>query len=243
MSATQDQLLRAYENAPEPIQEALTDGLAISFILKLRSRYALHVDTTDTVTQNIRNMVLGLMTPSDFLTSLSQLGIPDDTARKLTADLNQEVFIPLRDQVRKEQPSLQAPQQPKNLPLVTRPRVTAPVQNEIAETSKAEVPPFNLIRPSEPVRTMGKDIALIKATPQRPAIEKAAPAMTHTMQPEHATPARVFQTASIPVRIPEPATPPMPIKAEIKPTKESSSPTSDNPIVKEYTADPYREPI
>lgn len=244
MSATQDQLLRAYENAPEPIQEALTDGLAVDFILKVRDRYGLHVDTTQKVTEDIRNMVLGLLTPSDFLSSLAELGISSDTSRKITSDLNTEVFIPLRDLVRKDQPSAAVTPQPTSMPLVAKIRV-ADQKKELNAPEKLSIPPYNLIRPAEEVRTMEKDIALIKNPPEiTPVAANRVSSMIQNIQSEHATPARVFQTASIPVQVPEHTLPPIPVQVEERPPREETTETGrDVPLVKEYTADPYREPI
>lgn len=122
-----------------------------------------------------------------------------------------------------------------------------------------ETPAYNLVRPDvlvaapRPVmlHSMQADIEALKnpTVPQTLA-PVSTPAMLH---PEHLTPARSFQTGSVPFggATPQPRFQPKQgptiAPSGISPSREVPPPTSPIPaqpeIVKEYSADPYREPM
>jgi hypothetical protein len=103
--------------------------------------------------------------------------------------------------------------------------------------SQAGAPPFNLVRhPAEPtvpppmIRTMESDREALQSG-SKPSLEA-----------KHLTPARTFQTASVPympIAIKPDAVPAPPIPVPPVPAQEVST----SPIEKQYGTDPYREPL
>lgn len=110
MQRTKEETLQAFNRAPKIIQDALSDGPAVDFMIGLQVRYSLHVDVAGSIVQRIRDLLLGLSNPTEFLGELVQLGVTDTTARTIVGDLNKEVFIPLREAMQKAPESTAAPE-------------------------------------------------------------------------------------------------------------------------------------
>jgi hypothetical protein len=70
--------------------------------MTLQSAYQLHIDTTGGVVALIRNLLIGLVSPAEFITNLHGLGIEAPIAQRIAHDLNQKVFIPLQEKMKKE---------------------------------------------------------------------------------------------------------------------------------------------
>lgn len=251
------QVTKAFDEAPELIQRALTDGIAIAFMARLPSRYDIHIDTAGYVTEFIRNMLLGFIRPEEFMGKLHSVGINDQTARQITTDLNTEVFIPLRDEIRKGDGS---PVAPRSIPRVSVPNVT-PIK-PVEPKKEPEPPSINLIKqidasksqvtasvpkevpvsaPVPTMRTMQHDIELV----QHGSIPAPYPVEIPQLHPAQATPARSFQTASVPVTVPPVQPHPVPEIVHIVPdaTRHPTPSTAQAAPAKEYTSDPYREAI
>lgn len=218
MEFSDAELLAAHDRAPKAVQNALMDGVAIDFIIQISSRYKLHIDVAGRVTQLIRNMLLGLQGPGELMEMLLQAEISENTARKIIADLNTEVFIPVRDQV-KEDGAVSSQSLPDSAPTNQVPAVT--------DQRTAE------ITPNPELRTMQTDMH---------ARQVSAPIINISSQysdiPAHITPAMIFQTASIPhtdTQIQE--------MNEIQENRGAQATPQSNPIINEYNLDPYREPI
>ncbi len=146
------------------------------------------------------------------------------------------------------------------LPQPRAARIPAPVAPVAPVPIITETPSYNLVRPDvlvavpRPVmlHSMQADIEALKnpVVPQTLA-PVSTPAMLH---PEHLTPARSFQTGSVPFggnasaqpvfqsasRVAAPAPEILPSRVVVPP---ASSVPPQQEIVKEYGADPYREPM
>lgn len=215
----------------------------------LRDRYSLHVDVTGITIEAIRNMLLGILPPTEFIPTLVRAGIPEEAARRLTGDLNREVFIPLREQVRKDPSAVPAHATNSSVPLVGPPEIRQPekfLPEPVTQQapSAPKIPPYNIInaevRPA--VRTMASDMEMLKEGKLPGYQQPVSPRpLTHTLQPEHATPARSFQTASIPVALTAPQTQQLPSEPLIPVLKPLENVTYS--VKAPSTADPYREPI
>ena len=258
MGPTDDQVVRAFSQAPDVIQESLSGGIAVDFMSSLTARYGIHIDTSGYVMEFIRNMLLGLLRPEEFVSKLHSVGIDEVLARKITADLNKEVFIPLRDAVR-DNAGVRAP----SIPHVPVMKVAATAVTPSLPTETEETPSYNLIAqktvpPSSPeipvtpapsaiqapvptMRTMQHDIDLV----QHGASPAMYPAPQHieTHSPQPATPARMFQTASVPFTSPSPQHVTQPAAEIPTPIIQPSRPVQPPTAVPKPTSDPYREPI
>jgi hypothetical protein len=61
----------------------------------------LHIDQIGLVAELNVQMLLGLVTPPEFLQELITAGIPDKDARQIMTEINQKIFAPLREQMEK----------------------------------------------------------------------------------------------------------------------------------------------
>lgn len=185
---TDDQVQDALDKAPEAIQNTLSNGAALDFIINLSSRYGLHVDTAGSLSILIRNLVLGLLSPAEFPGELAALGIDTVTASKITTDLNADVFIPLNELIRNggtDQSAVPAtvsaipannlpvaeirPRQPELVPV---PSLVAPEQP--LTLREATAAPITL--PGSPVLAPMPQVQPIQATAVPPTLIPQAPA-------------------------------------------------------------------
>lgn len=238
MHPTDEQTLEAYRNAPQIIRDALTDGLAIEFILKIRDRYGFHVDTTDQIVERIRDLLLGLSNPTQFIGELVQLGLNAEQARLLTSDLNAEVFLPLRDQMRNSpsEPREPAPvPAPPPIPEITernsQPSAPAPIAalSEIPATSSAQNPNH------APPGTWHPAAALHIYVPAHPSGIQHQPASPQSISAPDLNP---FPGSIYMASTPSTSLPVVPSAPE-----QRSVQSEQTPIHHERSSDPYREPV
>lgn len=192
------------EQAPEPIRESIRSaGLArtISAIVKNKG---LHIDQMGEVVVLNRNMLLGLVSPPEFLEKLITIGIPHKTARDIMMEINQKIFVPLRKEIRSETetkqevakpsmpppvppPSLQAilPTLPKQIPSIVWPTmITAPkpIENNNLLEDHEEPSPSLKTTP-----TLARSDLARPTIPRPPAVlppqPKLAPITSYTTDP------------------------------------------------------------
>lgn len=224
-------LLQAFESAPKAIQDSLTEGAAVDFIVSMRKRYGLHIDTAGKVAELVRNLLLGFLNPPDFVRNLVSLGITSDSAQLIVSDLNREVFIPIRNSMKGEDAGID-----------TRPTTHVPSigvmevgnqQSQAHQNPLATQPPFNLVSQEEHVPVQAPPIPHPWQTSPASSFQTASVPYTSTpyaSQPAaQAAPVEHIQIPSIP-ELPKNYTPP-------------ATPQQSTPLTKEYSVDPYREPI
>ncbi len=254
---------------PKPVQDFLHSPERDAVSLRLSQKYGLHADQAGIFEKAYLYMLLGVNSPDEFVQDLKDGGLAPDTINGLTNDVNEQVFKRLREQERTSVQStpVRAPA-PAAVPamqvLPTPPAAAAPIQVPV---QAPETPAYNLIRPSEPaavsaplpqVRTMRSDIEALQH-PERQIVPTAVTpqgSMPVIPDPAHVTPARSFQTASVPYTSAPVASNPSPIYSvpsmPIAPRLPNVAPTPINPIVAQaptasaphdHDSDPYREPL
>src|SRR5258708_2033762 len=81
---------------PEPVREFVLSSKRDEVALTLIRRYSLHVDQGATFQQAYLHMLLGIKTPDEFAADLKNAWVPQEIVSKLSADVNEMVFVPLR---------------------------------------------------------------------------------------------------------------------------------------------------
>lgn len=127
---TDQEIDTAMKMASKIIQDKIADPSEFVEIIKsFQTTYNLHLDTLGIIAEMTRNMLLGLVNPQEFLQELITAGIPANDAKAIMTEINQKIFVPLREQMRKESVGT-TPQQPRPItqtaPLPQRP-VSQPV--------------------------------------------------------------------------------------------------------------------
>src|ERR1700735_1650376 len=89
------QIRAAYNKLPLIIREYLAGEELGNATEAIGTKYGLHVDTIGGLNREERNMLLGLINPSQFVGELKSIGIPDAVIPQIVQDMNESVFIPL----------------------------------------------------------------------------------------------------------------------------------------------------
>jgi|CXWL01.1.fsa_nt_gi hypothetical protein len=245
---SKEEVFAAYEAAPIPVRKTFAGEETVAIVLEIQRDYGLHVDTTGMIGKELGYLLLGLTTPSEFHDRLHANGLPAETVNRVINDVNEKIFQPLQKRMHEERPS--EPIKEASYAQVTsqaRVQFSAPTPASIPEQPIAtlkNIPetevPRSTPRPAEPasfqVRTMASDMAVLKGD---------SPA---AVSPWHTTPARSFQTSSIPsTQTPTPAVSES-VRGSWVPPVQKTSPQAPTPSVNEFSksstlspTDPYRE--
>lgn len=86
---------------PNPIRTYLASGKYSSVTQMLMGKYSLHIDQSGILERELLLMLMGLETPDEFETALkNELQLPEGVILQIMDDVNQEVFVPLRKEIR-----------------------------------------------------------------------------------------------------------------------------------------------
>ncbi len=203
------------EDLPKPVQDFLRSPERDAVSSELSMKYNLHADQAGTFERSFIYMLLGVYAPDEFVQELTEAGIPVDTVRSLTTDVNERVFKRLQNAERTEVTAAPAPviiapppasvpapfvpppvmappaPQPQPAPIysapVPAPQPIAPAPQPFAQSAATPAPAAPVPTYEHPaVRTMAHDMQVMK--------EGGHP--QPTWQPS--SPARTFQTSSVP---------------------------------------------
>lgn len=186
---------------------------------ELMRRYQLHIDQGGVLERELLLMLLGQEQPVDFMAALQGAGIAAETVSSLTTDINQEVFVKLRQAEVSAATAIQPVSTPVSAPTPIISTPVAPVTTPV----QAQAP-------------------LPAATPTPVPTPTPAPAVVPTFTP-------VAPISSIPTSMPtpQPRTMMQDMKeAKEHPAPRPAAPSENKEalhnILKEYGVDPYREP-
>jgi hypothetical protein len=127
---TKEQILEAHKNIPDAVREVFGSEETADLVSAIRGKYALHIDVAGVFSKSLGYLLLGLISPQEFLEELVATGVPDKDARGIVVEINQKIFVPLREEEMKtSQPAKSVTPQPPPRPqsLVTPPTAPAPV--------------------------------------------------------------------------------------------------------------------
>ncbi|MDQ1299696.1 MAG: Phage Tail Collar [Patescibacteria group bacterium] len=248
---------------PKPVQEFLLSDERNAVASELSNKYGLHADQAGKFEEAYLHMLLGIATPEDFVSSLKKAGVQQEVINGLAADVNTRVFMRLRDAERlgtpitdtpPPTPSKPAPLPPPALdyqpaavptlpgspvpaPMPPAPAVVAPV---LAAAEPTPVP--------QPLAPQQHFVHTMPSSQQQQGWHPAA--AVHIFVPTHGAPmqmsapapqAPVQETPVYNAAYSEPA-PTVPVQpVYVNPEQTPVAPAAV--IHKEYSADPYREPV
>ena len=218
MAYTQEELRERYLKLPKQLQDALFSVDSAEAIRQIGEKHKLMIDKIGLLADETGYVMLGLTHPKDFISRIvERLGVDQKTSRELAEEINEKIFSPVREHLKKlhglgeeiEKPEIEKPKS-ENLAKVLpagRPDLT----KEKEETLKAienEVPPIlqGVAKPEPPM--------LIPPPLPSPPL----PATPPTSAFEVKTQENILRTPAV--------------TSQIKPT-----PSHKYPV-----ADPYREP-
>lgn len=231
---------------PPPIRQYLGQGKYLVVANRIMTKYGLHIDQAGVLEREIMFLLMGIDNPDEFTKTLSEEAkIDAKTIGNIVKDVNEQIFMPLREEMRKgskeeiKPVEIKPPHAPARPPqtLASVPRYVPPkkyfnLQNKIPPP--VPTPPIQPVQPQRreviPVPTETK----LLGDHKEPHIEFHKPVVTETplRQALRAiVPPEDLPGVIQPTPIPEPPPPPLPPK-----------PKPAVPVTP-YSADPYREPI
>lgn len=238
-----------YAKLPDQVQKFLVSKERGAVALDLASKYALHVDQAGEFERAFIFMLLGVNTPEEFVDSLRKAGLPPEVVSGLATDLNERVFMRLRES---ERDAARAPEPAsKSTPLPPpaleyEPAPTLPGSPEKAPMRVVGTPTQAFSVPAVPPADPTPQQQVIHAMPNAAQPGWHPAAAVHIFVPTHGAHMQPAQTATAPVpvaEVPEAPTPVVAVPVERGYANPEPAPqTPQTPITKAYVADPYREP-
>jgi len=148
------EITKRYLELPEDVQNALFAKETSDSILAVGKKYTLSIEKIGELADETGLVMLGITPPSEYIKNLVQrIGVDQEKARAIAEDINQKVFSPVRESLKKihklqpetAKPTLPVrlkPQAPSNLP-VEQPTVRTletDLQKASAPPKKDELP-------------------------------------------------------------------------------------------------------
>ncbi|MDP2655235.1 MAG: hypothetical protein Q8P17_01605 [bacterium] len=131
---------------PLPIQKFFEQRKLGEVARLIMERYALHVDQGAILERELMFLLLGLKNPDEFAEELyAQLPISKQTVRDIIADVNQEIFVPLREEMRKG---------PQTVPQIPKPVAAAQPPRDGMLQPRTTMIPANPQLPQRPAQTL-----------------------------------------------------------------------------------------
>src|SRR3989344_6311716 len=173
-----EEISKRFLDLPEDIQKALFSADTSDAIFEVGKKHGLAVDKMGELADETGLVMLGMTKPSEYIKNLSQrLAVEPEKAKAVAEDINQKVFAPIRESLKKIHGIIPTTESPDS----TRGKPTKP---ETVPIPKRELPP-------------------ITPKPQIPPIEKRV----EQILKEHETAKQEKKEPKIPLKIIMPASP------------------------------------
>lgn len=97
MKAFSDQQIeQAEHNIPPAVRDAISGADMAMKIAAIGQAYGLHIDQIGTLARLNRHMLLGLVSPTDFVSGLVESRVSAADAQAIASEVNKQIFLPLR---------------------------------------------------------------------------------------------------------------------------------------------------
>lgn len=98
MQYTREQLGERFEQLPENVQEAIIAVETAKIVSNIGNKYALHIDQTGELADEIGLMMLGLTRPNEFVTHvIARIGLDRAVAEAIAREVNEQIFLKIRE--------------------------------------------------------------------------------------------------------------------------------------------------
>lgn len=246
------QVDEAISKAPQQAQDLIGEGGLVQEVKTIAQTLALPTTQRRTIIVLARNMLIGLLRPTQFVSELKDAGVAEQVANAILKHLNETILKPVYDKkggetqkpvaaVLPQKPTttstLPAPSQKPPIPASFPKALSAPKSLPVPAIANTPTPAEALhLTPSmpTPMRTMRHDAEGIKE--QKPSIPFFSPPSSKTVKDNGQTMLPQIYTPPMPPPPPQSVQPPKP---------QPSAPTHEeiSGSLKQYGIDPYREPV
>lgn len=245
----EESIKQVMQTLPPPIKQYLEQKKYSAVVSRMMTKYTLHIDQAGVLEREIMLLLMGIDNPAEFAQALvGEAKLDQQVASGITKDVNEQIFIPLREEMRKGPPAPEATRSsPKPVQGTAPTNVSVPkyfhLQNKIpVPTSTAPALPRTATPSAGP--SLKEVLAAVtrasSETSQGTAKEVPKPAGTTKLLGDHEEPHLELKKTEPPPNLPGAILhPPLPTPPKAPP------PLLPKPItpVAPYSSDPYREPI
>lgn len=218
------------QTLPPLIRNYLAQGKYTAVAKGMMAKYGLRVDQSGVLEREIMLLLMGIEDPDEFTQTLAEEARLDQkTIDSIVQDINAQIFVPLRDEVRKNdegQTSLNSgtPGLPKLIPS-QKPGGTTQSHFHLQNKITAPIQP-------QPFR--GETPKLLPVEEKKLLDDHEEPHIEFKKVPPPPPPNLPGVIHHPPITPPPPSTPPIPPPLPLSPEPKTAV---------QYSVDPYREPI
>ncbi len=95
-----------YKEIPDEVRDAISSVELAKKLQEIGLAHHLHIDQIEILGENTGLVMLGLLSPTKFNESIREdLNLDPETANKITGEINQHIFLPIRDHLHESGPS------------------------------------------------------------------------------------------------------------------------------------------
>ena len=133
--ADKEQVLRKMEKMPQDLREAIFSVDSENVIEAIAKKYGLQIDQAGELADEIGLLMLGVTHPRDFVAKLAKrLGTDSETTRKITEEINSQIFSKVKESLKKIHSVEEAeiiPPAPAAVPIAPEPKT--PFEQKLEE--------------------------------------------------------------------------------------------------------------
>ena len=97
-----EKITEKYLDLPEDVQKAMFSSTTSDAIFEIGKKYDLIIDKMGELADETGLVMLGITKPNEFIRNLeNRLGVPAKKAKEIAEDINQKVFSPIRESLKK----------------------------------------------------------------------------------------------------------------------------------------------
>jgi hypothetical protein len=232
-----DILKEKFQSLPGDLQQAISSIEVAAKVDAIAKKYKLLIDKEGELSDEVAYVMLGIHHPNDFVKNLAErLGVKKETAEQIAADVNNEIFLNVRESLKKiHEQKEDAVEELKGPTAATINVPTSQIVTENQENLNREEVLQGIENPS--------GITPPGAAPQKPVMTDAAPLSTEENPVRNDIIQAIEEPQIYPAKISEPASSIVRNKLSSITTMPKDEGKNDKNNAAGYKADPYREPI
>lgn len=184
---SEEEVKRVYATASQSVKDYVNSNEVFDAFHEIRKSHNLHLDHAGNLAMAIDAVILGMRSFSELPTLLRDAlpGVDDATREKVVQDVNDKIFVPLRELTKKRAEA------PASVPTVPRP--TSGIR-AVERTLVSEAPPP--VRP-QPTEEKAEAPTTRPVAPQQSVVEQKMPGVVQSSESrvQSATPPKVAPPA------------------------------------------------
>jgi hypothetical protein len=102
MRFSEDYFYEKYKILPKNVKRAMYSLNIHDIVKSITDKHKLHIDTAGILDDEIMFAIIGITKVSDFIRNLkAQLKLPDEKVNAIAKDVNEKIFLPIRESLKK----------------------------------------------------------------------------------------------------------------------------------------------